>query len=102
MKVFSQILLLYLSGSIVSWIWDFGDGNYDSGPLVSHLYQETDLFNINLYVKSEVVVKILQVKIYKFSRSRADFEFYPYSASILSPEISFFNMSENVSNTLEF
>ena len=44
-----------LSGSIVSWIWDFGDGNYDTGPLVSHLYQETDLFNINLYVKSEAL-----------------------------------------------
>ena len=33
-----------LSGSIVSWIWDFGDGNYDTGPLVSHLYQKIDLF----------------------------------------------------------
>ena len=51
-KIFTDSSTI-LSGSIVSWIWDFGDGNYDTGPLVSHLYQETDLFNINLYVKSE-------------------------------------------------
>ena len=81
MKVFSQIPLLYSGGRIVSWIWDFGDGDYDSGPLVSHLYQETDLFNINLYVKSDAgcedsVSKDLQI----FHVPEADFEFYPYSA----------------------
>ena len=71
MKVFSQIPLLYSSGSIVSWIWDFGDGNYDSGPLVSHLYQETDLFNISLYVQVRVCfVKILVKKSTDFSCSR--------------------------------
>ena len=90
-----------LSGSIVSWIWDFGDGNYDTGPLVSHIYQETDLFNINLYVKSEAgcedsASKNLQI----FHVPEAEFEFYPYFASTLSPEISFFNMSENASPIL--
>ena len=82
------------SGSIVSWIWDFGDGSYDAGPVVSHLFQETDLFNISLYVQSEAacedsVTKNLQI----FHVPKAEFEFYPYSASTISPEINFINKS---------
>ncbi|MAO71301.1 MAG: hypothetical protein CMD02_02180 [Flavobacteriales bacterium] len=84
------------SGSIASWLWDFGDGNYDTGPSVSHLYQHTDLFNISLFVKTDAgcedsLSKNLQI----FHVPKAEFEFYPFSASTLSPEISFFNMSEN-------
>ena len=84
------------SGDIVSWNWNLGDGNYDTGPLVSHLFKRPDLYNVSLYVQSDSackdsVSKNLQI----FHVPEAKFNFFPYSASTLYPEISFENKSEN-------
>ncbi|MDP4012310.1 MAG: PKD domain-containing protein, partial [Candidatus Nanoarchaeia archaeon] len=40
----------FLSDSIVSYNWDFGDGNIGSGQTVSHNYTSTGTFNVNLTV----------------------------------------------------
>ena len=40
-----------LDGNIVSWTWDFGDGNTSSGVVVNHSYAEDGVYTINLTVK---------------------------------------------------
>ena len=42
------------SGNIVSWIWSLGDGNYSSGENINHLYQDADLFDVNIKVISDM------------------------------------------------
>ncbi len=37
-------------GDIVSWEWDFGDGNTASGPMVSHTYSQPDDYDVSLTV----------------------------------------------------
>ena len=82
------------TGNIVSWIWNLGDGSYDAGPTVSHLYSEVDLYNVSLTVQSDAgcedsISKNLQI----YHLPKAEFEYYPYSASTLNPEITFTNNS---------
>jgi len=89
------------AGNIVSWIWDLGDGSYDTGPTVSHLYADANLFNITLKVKSDVgcedsVSKPLQI----YHVPTAEFEYNPYSASTLHPEITFVNTTTDALPTL--
>jgi len=38
-------------GSIMSWTWDFGDGEKDSGETASHTYSETGVYMVTLTVK---------------------------------------------------
>lgn len=40
-------------GSIVSWDWDFGDGNVDSGEIVTHAYTTADTFTVTLTVTDD-------------------------------------------------
>ena len=80
------------SDMIVSWIWDFGDGNYASGVNVSHSYNSIDLFDIKLEVTSsfgckDSVIKDLQI----FHVPTASFIFDPPTASTLLPSIQFTN-----------
>lgn len=82
------------TGNIVSWIWNLGNGSYDAGPTVSHLYSEVDLYNVSLTVQSDAgcedsISKNLQI----YHLPKAEFEYYPYSASTLNPEITFTNNS---------
>ena len=77
---------------IVSWIWDFGDGNYASGVNVSHSYNSIDSFDIKLEVTSsfgckDSVIKDLQI----FHVPTASFIFDPPTASTLLPSIQFTN-----------
>jgi len=80
------------SGNIVSYIWDLGDGSFDTGPLVSHWYNKGDLFDVTLNVTSDFgcedsVTKQLEI----FHIPTAEFNYNPYSASTLNPEITFTN-----------
>lgn len=82
------------TGNIVSWTWNLGDGSYNAGPTVSHLYSEVDLYNVTLIVQSDAgcedsISKNLQI----YHLPKAEFEYYPYSASTLNPEIIFTNKS---------
>ncbi len=36
-----------------SWTWNFGDGEYGTGPSPTHLYQERGLYNVTLTVEAE-------------------------------------------------
>ena len=84
------------SGNIVSWIWDLGDGFYNTGPEVTHYYSDVGLYNVSLIINTEFgckdsIVRPIQI----FHIPEADFEFFPYSASTLFPDIYFTNLSQN-------
>ena len=40
-------------GGIVSYEWDFGDGNFSSGEIVTHNYSQSGVYKINLTVTDE-------------------------------------------------
>jgi PKD repeat protein len=40
-------------GSIISYSWDFGDGNSGSGPMPSHTYATANVFNVTLTVMDD-------------------------------------------------
>ena len=42
-----------LDGSIVSWDWDFDDGNTDSGEFVTHSYSSADVYSVSLTVTDD-------------------------------------------------
>ena len=39
-----------VDGYIVSWLWDFGDGSYDSGQIVTHTYATAGNYSVTLTV----------------------------------------------------
>lgn len=43
---------LISTGTIVSWLWDFGDGNSSTQPNPQHIYTVTDTFTVTLEVTS--------------------------------------------------
>jgi uncharacterized repeat protein (TIGR02543 family) len=55
-------------GHIISWRWDFGDGNFDTGEITSYRYQNTGKYNITLMVTdndglsniSEISMQVIQ------------------------------------------
>ena len=80
------------SDAIVNWIWDLGDGSYATGSAISHLYNSTGLFNVELDVISnfgcrDSVIRDLHI----FHLPDPSFSFNPFTASILDPSIQFTN-----------
>jgi flagellar basal body-associated protein FliL len=72
-------------GNIVSWEWDFGDGNQDNGQNPSHTYNNEGHFQISLRIEDE-----------NGKRSTANGEVFLEAGNVLSgssiggiPEISF-------------
>ena len=89
------------SGNIISWIWNLGDGSYDLGSNISHLYSNTDIYDVTLKVVSDFgcsdsLSKNLEI----FYVPDAQFEFNPKTISILNPVVNFSNTTNNVSSFL--
>ena len=42
-----------LSGSIISWAWDLGDGTISSQPSLTHTYQDTGVYTVQLVTVSD-------------------------------------------------
>jgi parallel beta-helix repeat protein len=54
MTVFYNASLSYdCDGVIVSYEWDFGDSNNDSGMIVNHTYSQNDTYNVTLTVTND-------------------------------------------------
>lgn len=90
---------LIASGNIVSWIWDLGDGSYNSGPNILHMYSDADIYDVTLKVVSDFgcldsITKPLEI----FHIPDAQFDFIPHLPSILSPEVNFNNTTIDVSS----
>ena len=45
--------LSYAAGEIVSYLWSFGDGGAEDGPVVDHTYAEDGTYNVTLTVIDE-------------------------------------------------
>lgn len=84
------------SGTIQSWIWDFGDGISSTSPTPSHTYNLSDTFNVTLLVTTnfgctQAILKTAYIAI--ADTVNADFT-YTYS-NICNPPVTidFSNMS---------
>ena len=67
------------NGTIVNYLWNFGDGESDSGVTTSHLYNSTGDYAVKLIVKdneSNSGMKIQTITVYP-SKPLADFNFHP-------------------------
>jgi len=42
-----------IDGNIVSWSWDFGDGNFSTGKITTHNYKNEGIFNVTLTVTDD-------------------------------------------------
>ena len=73
-----------IDGNIVSYKWDFGDGNTDSGKLVSHSFDNTGSFAVKLIVEdndgaTDTITKTVRV-LNQNQKPKANFSFSPQSA----------------------
>ena len=83
-----------INDDIVNWIWDLGDGTYDSGRYVDHVYPSVGVFNIELVVISSNGCKDSLIKnIEIFNPPEASFTFNPTNISIIDPFVQFINTS---------
>ncbi len=90
---------LIASGNIVSWIWDLGDGSYNSGPNIFHMYSDADIYDVTLKVVSDFGCMDSRTKPLEiFYIPDAQFSFSPNLPSILSPEVNFNNTTIDVSS----
>jgi gliding motility-associated-like protein len=83
---------LVANGSIVNWLWDFGDGNYSYAQNPLHTYTDDGTYNISLAVMSTggcVFFSALGYPVVVYPKPEAGFEPTPPTVSVLTPEIVF-------------
>jgi PKD repeat protein len=77
-------------GSIVSWYWDFGDGNISNIQNTSHSYQEKGMYSVSLLITDDdgdFDTKIIDIYVNNFGPN-ADFLYLP--SNPLKDEIIYF------------
>jgi PKD repeat protein len=84
------------NGNIVSWFWDFGDGQSSTQQNPVHIYTTAGSYAVSLTVSSDsgctaTIIRPSFVTVYP--GPQADFEPDPYKQTILSPNFSFNNLS---------
>ncbi|MBE0642035.1 MAG: PKD domain-containing protein [Bacteroidales bacterium] len=84
-------------GHIVSWLWDFGDGSYSTGPqIVKHAYEDHGSYNVILTVISDLgcATTLMQpAMISVHPNPVAEFDFTPTDADVHRPTVFFMNKS---------
>jgi PKD repeat protein len=91
------------SGNIVSWQWDFGDGNISTLQNPTHIYQSAGAFNVILTVKNSngCVKTITKQNLVNITNGVfAFFDYYtasPCSVPVLATFINY-SISNNVTN----
>ncbi|MEM2974815.1 MAG: PQQ-binding-like beta-propeller repeat protein, partial [Candidatus Bathyarchaeia archaeon] len=79
-------------GTIISYSWDFGDGNHGSGKIVTHTYMSAGNFVVKLNVTdNEGLWDTAEISIKAYARPKASFFFYPTAPH--AEETVFFNAS---------
>jgi gliding motility-associated-like protein len=85
-------------GSIISWHWDFGDGESDSVQNPVHIYAQSGSYPVTLTVTSDSgctqTVSVSNM-ITVYPEPDAQFEPEPATTTILNPVIHFNNLSTN-------
>jgi len=88
-------------GELISYEWNFGDGNTDSGVVVTHIFQAGGTYNVTLTVtdsegKSDTTWRLISVLTEIYTTPPA------YAASYLGEEFSIEIKVENVTNLYSF
>lgn len=89
--------------SIVSWLWNLGDGTIDNNQHPNHRYNYVNVFDISLLVTSSEGCKndtLIPAMIEVFDLPVADFEANTFFTSELNSEIEFYNTSDGASEYL--
>jgi outer membrane protein assembly factor BamB/PKD repeat protein len=82
-------------GTIISYSWDFGDGNHGSGKIVTHTYTFAGNFVVKLNVTdNEGLWDTTQTTIKAYARPKASFFFYPTAPH--AEETVVFNASASI------
>lgn len=84
------------SGSITSWVWNFGDGEGDTIQNPVHIYQQSGAYTVSLTVTSDngcTSTFTINNAVTVYPEPNAYFEPDPFTASILNPVINFNNLS---------
>ncbi len=78
-------------------LWDFGDGETDSGFSPTHIYSNPGTFSVNVLLSSPLgcVIESNNSNLIEVKKSpKADFDFTPIAPNIVNPKVSFINKSE--------
>lgn len=88
---------LVANGTIVSWLWDFGDGNYSYAQNPTHTYIDDGSYYVGLTVTSTygcVFSDSLLYPVVVYPKPVAGFVPSPPTVSIFTPEIEFLDSSQ--------
>jgi gliding motility-associated-like protein len=84
-------------GTIVNWLWDFGDGNLTYTQYPTHTYDEAGNFYVSLTVTSSYGCNMsdtLNYPVVVYPHPAAAFSASPNEVSIYEPNIQFYDESE--------
>ncbi|MCX6291862.1 MAG: PKD domain-containing protein [Bacteroidetes bacterium] len=87
-------------GSIIGWLWDFGDGNVSTQQNPSHVYMQPGTFPVTLTVVSNEGCQTSVTEpgyITVYPQPLADFSADPTSTDMVNPVIQFTNLSQSYS-----
>jgi len=90
-------------GTIVDYFWDFGDGSYASGKIVTHRYATTGTFTVTLNVTDDgglwsIVQKQINVKAPPLIYIRADGSIDPPDAPMITHDNVTYILTANVTS----
>jgi PKD repeat protein len=89
-----------LDGSIVSYVWNFGDGSTGSGPVVQHQYNFGGSYSVTLTVTDDrgmTGTKSQSVLVASGDQPKADFDFSP-AAPVVGDKV-YFNAGKSAAGT---
>lgn len=87
-------------GSVVSWFWDFGDGNFSFAQNPSHTYNDAGSFYVSLTVTSTygcTFTDTMNFPVVVYPKPVAAFDPSPNSTTIMTPQILFTDLSMGAS-----
>ncbi len=84
-------------GTIVNWLWDFGDSNYTYTPNPAHTYYDPGSYTVILTLTTSygcVMTDTLNYPVVVYPKPEAEFTADPlFTASIFTPTINFYDQS---------
>ncbi len=86
------------SGSIVGWLWDFGDGDVSTNQDPNHIYTNPGSYLITLTVSSDkgcVASATSTEYLTVLPSAKAEFTMSPTTIDIMNPLVTFTNLSTN-------
>lgn len=92
--------ILYYSGDIKNWYWNFGDSTFSSNSIAEHCYTKPGVFSLTLsYVTNNGCIGSQTISNYinVFPKPNAQFAASVYETDPYNTNISFYNQSEGAS-----